>query len=375
MKRSFVLGTVLTVSLYAQGLESAFKNATTDGYIRAGFQHQDEGELSIGGKLHLQTAPIAGMSFGTSFYTTNGINDKYNDGIAFFSTDQRSYSILGEAYIQAEIQNTFLKVGRQELDTPYADTDDIGMVPNTFEGLSVVNNDIEDTTIVLAHLQKMSGVDADISEKFTKINSSDGVQAVGIIYEGFEDITLNGWFYNASDFAKLTYLEADYARSFGKVNVGAAGQYTIQDYDNSNEVSVYGVNFTLGLEGSGLTFQTAYNKADSTNGQVAENFFGGGPFFISCEHLTMAESGENGEAYRVGVEVDGASYGIEGLGFTLSYLGAEGDDGSDLNEIDLMASYAVNDQLSLDLIYSDMTDNANDSESYTNTRFFVNYAF
>ncbi len=375
MKFSLALVVVLTTSLYAQSLEGAFKNVTTDGYIRAGLQHQDEGEMSIGGKLHMQTAPIAGISFGTSFYTTNGINEKHNDGVAFFSSDQNSYSILGEAYLQADIKNTLLKVGRQELDTPYADTDDIGMIPNTFEALSIVNSDLTNTTIVLAHLQKMSGVDADIAEKFTKINDSDGVQALGITYEGFEDVTLQGWFYNASDFAKLTYLEADYASSLGQFNLGVAGQYTIQDYDNGNEVSVYGVNFSLGLQGSGITLQSAYNKADSTNGQVAENFFGGGPFFISCEHLTMAEAGENGEAYRVGLEIDAEKYGVDGLGFTLSYLGAEGDDGADLNEIDLMASYAVNEQLSLDLIYSDMHDHANDSQSYTNTRLFVNYMF
>ena len=161
----------------------------------------------------------------------------------------------------------------------------------------------------------------------------------------------------------------------GKFGVGVAGQYTIQDYDNGNEVSVYGINLSLGLEGQGLTFHTAYNKADSTNGQVAEDLFGGEPFFISCEYLTMAEAGENGKAYRFGVGVDGGSYGVEGLGFTFSYLGVEGDGGADLNEIDIVASYALNEQLSFDLIYSDMTDNAEDSESFTNTRVFVNYRF
>ncbi len=370
MKSSLVLSALLTASLYAEGLEEAFKNATYDGNLRVGFQHQDEGELSIGGKLHMQTAPVNGISFGTSFYTTQGVDEKHNDGVAFFSADKHSYSILGEAYLQAEIQNTLIKVGRQELDTPYADTDDIGMIPNTFEALIVVNNDIQDTTIVLAHLQKMSGVDAEIPEKFNKLNDSDGVQTVGITYEGVEDLIFQGWFYNASDFVKLTYLEADWIGSLGGFGVGVAGQYTIQDYDNGNEVSVYGVNLTLGLEEQGLTFYTAYNKADSTNGQVAENFFGGGPFFINCEHITMADIGGDSDAYRVGLEVDGANYGFDGLGMGLSYF-----EGEDLEEIDIVASYAVSEQLSFDLIYGDATDNADGSESFTNTRIFINYRF
>ena len=362
MKSSLVLATLLTISLYA--------DVSYDGYIRAGVQAQDDSEMAIGGKLHMEADIADCVSFGSSFYTTQGVDKKYNDGVSFFSSDRDSYSILGEAYLQAEIQNTLVKVGRQELDTPYADTDDIGMIPNTFEALTVVNSSFIDTTIVFAHLQKMSGVDAKIPEKFNKINDSDGVQALGMTYEGVEDVTFQGWFYNASDVVKLTYLEADWAGSLGRFGVGVAGQYTIQDYDNGNEVSVYGINLSLGLEEHGLTFHTAYNKSDSTNGQVAENFFGGGPFFINCEHLTMADLGADADAYHVGLEVDGGSYGVDGFGMGFSYL-----EGENLEEIDIVASYAMNDQLSFDLIYSDMTDNAEDSESFTNTRVFVNYRF
>lgn len=370
MKRSMILATILTVNIYAEGLEEAFQNATYDGYIRAGIQKQDDREMSIGGKLHMQTAPINGLSFGTSFYTTHGVDKKHNDGVTFFSSDKHSYSILGEVYFQAEIKNTSLKAGRQELDSPYADTDDIGMIPNTFEAVSIVNNDFSDTTIVLTHLQKMSGVDADIPEKFNRINGRDGVQSIGITYEGFEDLALQGWFYNVSDFVKLTYLESDYLLTLGGFDLGVALQYTIQDYDNGNEVNVYGANLSLGLPERGLTLYTAYNKADSTNGQVAENFFGGGPFFINCEHITMADIGENASAYRVGANVDGSSYGLYGWGINFSYF-----EGEELEEIDIVVSYALNDQLSFDLIYSDATDNSETSASFTNTRLFANYRF
>ncbi|MCH9814432.1 MAG: OprD family outer membrane porin [Epsilonproteobacteria bacterium] len=375
MKRSIVVATLLSVSMQAEGLETAFKNATYDGYLRAAYQHQDEGEFAIGGKLHMETAQINGISVGTSFYTTHGLSDKYNDGISFFSSEQKAYSILGEAYIKAHFGSTEIKIGRQELDTPYADTDDIGMVPNSFEALSVVNSAFDDTTIVLAHLQKMAGVDAETPERFTKINGDDGVQVVGVSYEGYENLRLDGWYYNATDFAKMSYIEADYERPLSAFTLGIGGQYTYQDFDEGSTVGVYGLNVRLGLEEQGIIFYTAYNKANSKDGQVADNFFGGGPFFINCEHMTMAEVGENGKAFRHGIELDGAPYGLDGFGMNLSYFTAEGDGGEDLEEIDLMASYMVSDALSVDLIYSDTTDNQDERASFTNTRLFVNYSF
>jgi hypothetical protein len=365
MKRSIILATFLSVGLYADGLEEAFKNATYDGYIRAGFQHQDEGELAIGGKLHLQTAPVNGISFGTSFYTTQGVDEKYNDGVAFFSGQRDSYSILGEVYLQAEVKNTLVKVGRQELDTPYADTDDIGMIPNSFEALTFSNGSLADTTIFAGYLKKMSGVDADIAERF---NSIGDVYTLGLTYEGFEGVTLSGWYYDVSDLVKMSYLEAGYEKKFANLNISFDFQYTSQEFDNGNAVDVYGAS--AAVQKSGITLSIAYDTSDSTNGQVAENFFGGGPFFINCEHVTMADLGADSDAYRVGVEIDGGSYDIEGFGMGLSYF-----EGEHLEEIDIVASYAVGEQLSLDLIYSDTTDNENASESFTNTRFFVNYRF
>jgi hypothetical protein len=83
-------------------------------------------------------------------------------------------------------------VGRFELDTPYADTDDIRMVANTFQGLLLSNSDIPGTTLYFTHLDKWAGVDADIPESFREMNGDDGLNALGAILRGYRTSCTTG---------------------------------------------------------------------------------------------------------------------------------------------------------------------------------------
>ena len=85
-----------------------------------------------------------------------GLNDSGDDVYGLLAKDANgnhdSFSVLGEAYIQAEFSNTTLKLGRQELETPFVNTDDnrlavfLGLFvkfriypyPNISHGVSVI---------------------------------------------------------------------------------------------------------------------------------------------------------------------------------------------------------------------------------------------
>ena len=351
---------------------------TVDGYIRAGYQNTDitgdtdYTDSALGGKLHIETAAWNGISAGASFYTTNVIfgNDEGN-GVPFFDINNDSYSILGEAYLQGQWGNTTIKIGRQEIDTPFADTDDIGMIPNTFEAAVLVNKDIADTTIVLAQVQKMAGVDAPKPSEFTDMNDDDGVQTLGIIYEGIEGLALSGWYYNANNIVKVPYIEAGYEANFNGFTLGLGAQYAYQDWDTATAAEIAGASISAGIESAGLTFGAAYNK--SSDGQ-ADNLFGGGPFFTSAEHLTLAEAGPDGEAIIFTAEWDASAVRLKGLTLTAGYLTLEDQNGVEAKELDLTASYAFNDALSIDAIYSDIDDDIS-SDEVANTRMFINYTF
>ncbi len=75
----------------------------------------------------------------------------------FLGSNGQSYSILGESYLKFQYGNSSIKAGRQIIDTPYADSDDIGMVPNSFEGYTFTNRDLDNTTILFS-LSWISGL-------------------------------------------------------------------------------------------------------------------------------------------------------------------------------------------------------------------------
>ncbi|WP_024787729.1 MULTISPECIES: OprD family outer membrane porin [unclassified Lebetimonas] len=347
-----------------------------DGYVRLGYQHDDKDsktDLAIGGKLHAETKSFSGISAGVSFYTTNAIRNNHDGGsVPFFDADNKSYSILGEAYLLGKFKNTTIKIGRQELDTPFADTDDNGMIPNTFEAEILTNTDLLGTTIVLGQIQRWAGVDTDEPSKFTKLIDKHNVQVGGITYEGIENLALSAWYYNLkdNDIDRIFYTDANYEGEKDDFSYSLGVQYANQHYNASNEDSakVYGFSASAGYKG--FTLGVAYNKS---NDNGADNGFGGGPFFTSANFLTIAEAGKDGDAVLVNGEWD-ASDVIKGLSLNTGYVTLHDKDDTKSTEFDAGLSYAFNDNLSLDVIYSDVDDKIND-DKFKNTRVFVNYAF
>jgi len=356
------------------------RDISVTGNIRVGYQNHKSDTAttkqdSIGGKLHIQSQLVKDITVGATFYTTNSISHDKEDGINFLDSNQDSYSILGEAYLQGDFGNTTIKLGRQELDTPFADTDDIGMIPNTFEAGVLINKDIKDTTIILAQVQKWAGVDTDNPEKFSELNNKDHLQTIGFIYEGLKDVTIQAWRYNLKDFEvdKILYIEANYETILNDLDLELGGQYAVQNYSASgaDKATITGLNASLGYKKVGLTLFGSYNKSSNN---TAINGFGGGPFFTSCEHLTLTEAGVGGKATRVGLGLDTSVIGISNLLLDFSKLTLKNSIGTKTTELDFVASYDVNDKLTVDFIYSDTDDKIN-SEKFKNTRVFANYSF
>ena len=336
--------------------------------IRLGAQtHESKSDLSLGGRLHIEgRSYIDGLSGGVSFATTNALFGKNDSlGVGFFGSDFQSYSLLQEVYLKYNISNTTLNIGRQILDTPFADSDDRGMIANSFEAYSLTNTDLVDTTLSFSYITKMSGVDSETPEHFSKLNENRGVLAFGASYEGFSNLILNSWFYNMPSTANYSYADMEYNGKSENIEYALALQYALQDHKNSDDATIYGVGLSLGYEGATLSF--AYNKSLDA---VADNGFGGGPFFTSMEHLTLSEAGVDGQIFSYGLEFEL----VDGLGFYIFNALLESSSGENADELDTVLSYSYNDNLSLDLIYSKVDDDIN-GDSFNNSRFFANYSF
>lgn len=365
---------IMSINIYADTLGDALLNTQYEGNIRLGYQSHEtendtEDEAAVGLKLHFETAPYYGVQAGATLFTSQGNGKEGFEGVVpFFDENNEDYSILGEAYLKGTFSNTVFVLGRQSFDTPFADSDDNGMVPNTFEAMTLVNKEFQDTTIFIFQVQKWAGVDSDIPSRFTEVNGNHGMQILGVTYEGVSKTTLAGWFYNLSDEVKISYLEANYEDETDSFTYGTTLQYAFQDYDNGDSSTVYGAAASLGIKKTGLITTISYNK---TNGIAADNFFGGGPFVTNAEQNTLREEGPDGDNLLYTLEWDASVLGAEGLNFIIN-IDADKGDQYHAREYDIRMEYIYKDTVNFSAIYSDVE---NRDGSFKNLRILTNYGF
>ena len=377
MKKSLYISLVLSSFLNADLLDSI----KTDGYIRLGVQtHKVENDKTyksdaIGGKLHFESKKYHDMSFGGAIYTTNRLSHHDKEGVPFFADDGSSYTMLSEAYLKADLSYNTIMIGRQVLDTPFADSDDIGMIPNTFEAVTLINKAFKDTTVVLSVVNKWSGVDAPKPQKWTKLQNNKAVSVFGVNYSGFKDWDINGWYYelsakNPDDLKDISYIDATYSKDIGTISYELGLQYAKQTYKENSDAKIYGATVSADFK-NGLTLNLAYNKSKNHS---ASNGFGGGPYYINCEHITLAEVGKDGSGKMISFDVDMSNYGVKGLSFSYEKLYLKDKDNKKAYDTDYILSYDIRKNLNLTAIYS-KTDDYINNDKFKNLRVFINKSF
>ncbi len=326
----------------ADSLEEAFANAKTSGQIRAfyitrdrsgtiGDTQTDRSAFALGGHLKIETAPIEGVSFGAAFYTTQdiGVNSDTEDKVnpSLFGEGKKGYHILGEAYMRYSGGTTTLTVGRQKLNTPLAGADDARMLPNLFEAAVLTNGDLDNTTLVLAHVTKMAagtfsnqyGSNAlslhsgyglnNISGKFMDMGTyavgedTSGITALALIYKGINNTSLQVWDYYAHDILNAIYAQADISwkcmysdnvkpyAAFQVISESDIGDKFAGDVDSL----YYGAK--IGAKYGSFGAYAAYSQTDSsvgsaTNGGVITPW-GGMPAFTQgmvTRHMFFADT-------------------------------------------------------------------------------------
>lgn len=375
-----------TSSFAASDLAGAFKEGKASGQIRGMYIKSDNkspavdtSAFAVGGKLAYETAPLYGISVGAAFYTSQDVgtmnqNGAKVDGAMFdrLGSDgnkPNSYSLLGQAYAVGTFGKTTVKIGRQQIDTPLAGSDDIRIVPNLFEAALVINTDLPSTTLIGGYVARMAGLDSS-SDKSPRIafNSMSrsalgsiadmatlgttnvstvgdkGVYVLAAVNSSIKDLTLQAWEYYAVDVVNAVYLQADYKLGLGAgTALNLAGQYyNIQGIGNLKDLlktgtgngkvdyNVYGAKASVETP-IGLTPYVAYNKVseqkDGTlGGTMVFGAWGAYPEFAVADEFWFNSFGAtskglnnamNGaQTYKIG-----ADYSLEKLGLGARTLG------------------------------------------------------
>ncbi len=382
--RKHILISALTVGLLssvnvnaAEDLSSMFSEGKASGQIRAFYINRDDNTkldnqvaTVIGGNLKFETAEYKGLSFGTAFYSTNRIlseleRDVVGPNTTLLKNDGSSYSILGEAYLQYKYENTAFKAGRQKLDTPMAGSDDARMLRNLFEAYVLSNTDIENTTLIAAHVTKfapgtfanaynggivgatagytaIAGNTAKYQGEFTNMGTwaigqeTDGVSTVGAIYKN-NYATIQAWDYYGYDILNAVYLQADVkwkcllsdaVKPFAAVQFikeDGVGTYMTKDVDSM----YWGAKFGAAI--GGFKAYVAYSQQSEANAGDALNKstitpWGGMPAFTQgmvTRHMFLAGT----KASKVAATYDFKDNGVD-LSVTAYYASFDMDDNS-----------------------------------------------
>jgi imipenem/basic amino acid-specific outer membrane pore len=227
---------------------------------------------------------LKGVSFGVTGYAVSTLgleNNLVSNTWAGSRTGTQDSAWIGELWLAGTAGKTTAKVGRMELDTPLVFSEKWSIVPNTFNAVVLLNQDLPDTTLVGAWVGQGNGLNAAtdanantagwdyMGNGFTTFNSR-GAYAVGAINNSFKPLVAQAWYYNVMDMADAYWLQADWDCQLVKdVKVGV--QYANMDTKGGLSAEHDSTAYAVKLAYAGvknLTLSAAYSSADEDNGAL-----------------------------------------------------------------------------------------------------------
>jgi len=342
------------------------------GYLRAGYMHSTLGSEkkritnAVGGELGCDVAVNSNVSGHVGAFASidTGLNRSHNNDILgdFFDEDLDSYLILGEAYLDLSYDKINMRLGRQRLDTPHIDSDDLRMVPNLFEAYMVDVELVDNLHAGAGLVRNMSGwengADHTHFEGVGDVLGGDGNKAwlAWATHEG-DLVDSSVWYYNIPDHLEITYadvihggqltndigyelgMQFDWGKDIGDSKLGNVDSKT------------WGLSAALTYQQLTTTF--AFNRNNSNKAALAS--LGGGAFSTSMEDQTLdAVEGERAEAIVLGLEYAGTD--SLRLGIAVGQFSAKDKNDYDAQEIDLYVNYRWQENTGLELVFAQVDD-------------------
>ena len=273
----------------------------------------------LGGSVVYQSAIYSGFGFGAGLYYSHGFFSEKNDDAlrfkagkdafsrySFLKTGNKNMAVLGQAYMRYDwLNDTSIIVGRQLVESFYTKSNDTKMIPNTFDGLVFKTEDIPDSSMQLAYLQRqklrdhveahavlmrsdcasdgcyddnnpdqqkiagLNGNDDSAMHKgltYTNLKNADKPTNAPLITGDFHtsvasySLDLDASFYVVPELLSQVMVEGNYEFNVGDVRIIPGARY-IQQFDN-------GAGAVGGASLRGDANTTTYNDPSSLNSQM-----------------------------------------------------------------------------------------------------------
>ncbi len=339
-------------------------NITTehDALIEHNIEDERKGATAFGGIFGFETTSLYGLRLHMGAYVSqkSASLTAANQNDALFNAKGDSYTYIGEASVAYENDTVQAKVGRIRLDTPYADSDDIRMSPNSFEGASlhVKLSDAWQTDAYV--LTRWAGTDSEQIDLFTElVDGGYGLSGGALTYSIDEENEISLWYYNIDRESDVIYAEVAADVRFNDdfhMEWGLQGAHIVERSGSEVDGDVVGVMLIadLGVVYAGLSCNYVFEEQN----QTITDGFGGGPYYTSLDEQTIGSistlaPGHDLFVYRLALGLNFSTLGAKDLSleFVHGHFLVE-DSPVDAQENDLALTYGITQRWYFESIYT-----------------------
>jgi hypothetical protein len=286
----------------------------------------------------------------TTLYTSQklyGPDDK--DGTLLLKDGQESFTVLGEAYLEAKlIEGMEVKLYRQVLNIPYMNRDDNRMVPNTFEGLTMIDASRDNFVYGFGQIERIKTKNSTQFVSMTEAGGIDGrhkgVSVAGFRYDFRDGSSIGAYNQYGWDFMNIFYAEGNSRpRKRGDWGLQFSAQYTDQraagdELAGDFDTYTYGLKAETGFRGTIL--KLAYTS--TANNAGIRSPWGGKPSYLSIMIEDFDRAGE--DAWLIGLSSDFSYFGDNGFSGFINYAKGDTPDkgriaSADQSEFDVTLDY------------------------------------
>lgn len=284
----------------------------------------------------------------------------------YFDANNESFAYLGEAYVSYAFKNGSVRYGRQKLDNPFINTDDIRMFSNTFTALWLTMDLNKSLTLEAGQVSTWAGFDSGGSQDEFKRASNDGVSALGLNYKHSDDLSAQAWYYSFDK--NYSQLYADITYAMGDLELGVQmGSYSESDASGIDG-SVIGASITYST--GPFTLAAVLNSGTNDDGKSASLGLGGGNYYAAMDESTI-DGLNDAEAHVLSVEYAASDK------FTAAVAMGhfENNDASTkIDETNLILGYSASDALNVEFVHTTV-DDAGTANDFSRQTLRATYSF